>query len=948
MDCTIEWEVEPKHIPDLVAEFGPLDNVERNVIDQQARKISRDRGFNYGAQDFLEGEKREKFQEDFTKELEKVCEKENVLVRSAFIRNIVIPEPFLKQQRDKQIAVETKTTTEARQETQETDNKVALEKSTIAQAEQKVKAETKRLVAGIDQERENIASEVEAQVKELEASYAARMAKLDAERTRVTGDAKNDATKLKETADQRHPQDEAGGLPERRQRLPALHAGGPAEQGRGAAAVPQRAGHVLDEPGRQEHDPDAAGAGGARPTPNRRRINRKELNHRGTEDTEKTREFASSLCPLCPLWLKFFLEAFRCRIASIRRALLSVSDKTGLLDLARGLAALDVELISTGGTRKALADAGLAVRDVADVTGFPEMLDGRVKTLHPHIHGGILAVRDNPEHVAVLKQHGIEPIDLVVCNLYPFEATVARPGSTHEEIIENIDIGGPTLVRAGGQELPRRGRRHRPRPVRGRAGGDAAAPGRADAGRRANGWPRRRSPASPPTTGPSAAYFARRAGGDALPPHAGPALGASSPTCATARTRTSRPRSTSIPACRRACVATAEVLHGKELSFNNILDLDSALNLVREFDQPAAVVIKHNNPCGAAVSATLAEAFRKAYEGDPLSAYGGVLAFNREVDEATARQMTEPNRFIECVIAPGFSEAALRAAHDAADLEEERPPAAHRPARRRGRRPADAGAARRGRRLAGADAGRPRADDDFQDAKVVTKRPPTTAEMADLRFAWVVCKHVKSNAIVLAKDGMVVGVGAGQMSRVDSVHMAVRKAGERVQGVGAGVGRLLPVPRQRRRGGQGRRDGGGAAGRLDARRGLDRGLRRTRPGDGLHRRPAFPALKPTTGRPAPISLLPRKSCTILKSNVASGRDILAGPQSPRRSPGRSGVRKVPVWPFRPPPMISSKSWSKAASSTGTFSTRTSGGCGPPASCRTARRSSARRWSATAF
>jgi hypothetical protein len=200
MECTVEWEVEPTHIPDLVAEFGPLENVERNVIDQQARKISRDRGFNYGAQDFLEGEKREKFQEDFTKELEKVCTKQNVRVRSAFIRNILIPEAFLKQQRDKQIAVETKTTTEARQETQETDNKVALEKSTIAQAEEKVKAETKRLVAGIDQERENVTSEVEAQVKELQSSYAAKMAKLDAERTRVTGDAKNAAVKLKETA----------------------------------------------------------------------------------------------------------------------------------------------------------------------------------------------------------------------------------------------------------------------------------------------------------------------------------------------------------------------------------------------------------------------------------------------------------------------------------------------------------------------------------------------------------------------------------------------------------------------------------------------------------------------------------------------------------------------------------------------------------------------------
>ena len=200
MDCTIEWEVSPTHIPDLVAEFGPLENVQRNVIDLQAKKISQDRGFNYDAQDFLEGEKREKFQQDFTKELEKVCAKQNVLIRSAFIRNIVIPETILKQQRDKQIAIETKTTTEARELTQETENKVALEKSTIAQSEQKVRAETKRLVAGIDQESENAASEVETQVKEMRSSYAAKMAKLDAERTRATGDAKNEATRMKETA----------------------------------------------------------------------------------------------------------------------------------------------------------------------------------------------------------------------------------------------------------------------------------------------------------------------------------------------------------------------------------------------------------------------------------------------------------------------------------------------------------------------------------------------------------------------------------------------------------------------------------------------------------------------------------------------------------------------------------------------------------------------------
>jgi phosphoribosylaminoimidazolecarboxamide formyltransferase / IMP cyclohydrolase len=234
------------------------------------------------------------------------------------------------------------------------------------------------------------------------------------------------------------------------------------------------------------------------------------------------------------------------------------------------------------------------------------------------------------------------------------------------------------------------------------------------------------------------------------------------------------------PASRRASVATAEVLHGKELSFNNILDLDSALNLVREFSQPAAVVVKHNNPCGAAVSASLAEAFRKANEGDPVSAYGGVLAFNREVDEATARLATEPNHFIECVIAPSFSEAALNLFTT-------------RPTWKKNVRLLRTGPFGDGRRdviVRDVDGGvlvqtpdDRGPDADFQDAKTVTKRSPTTTEMADLHFAWAVCKHVKSNAIVLAKDGMVVGVGAGQMSRVDSVHMAVRKAGDRVQGV---------------------------------------------------------------------------------------------------------------------------------------------------------------------
>jgi phosphoribosylaminoimidazolecarboxamide formyltransferase/IMP cyclohydrolase len=476
---------------------------------------------------------------------------------------------------------------------------------------------------------------------------------------------------------------------------------------------------------------------------------------------------------------------------TIRRALLSVSDKTGLLDFARGLASLSVELISTGGTRKALADAGLAVRDVSDVTGFPEMLDGRIKTLHPRIHGGILAVRDNAEHAATLKQHNIEPIDLVVCNLYPFAATVAKPGSTHADIIENIDIGGPTLVRAAAKNYRdvtivtrpdqyaavldemRRGQETTPQhgettPQHGAALSDAT---RERLAAEAFGHVASYDAAI-------SAYFMRRAGGAAFPPY----LDLHWERKQTLRYGENPHQKAAFytnPAHRGACVASAEVLHGKELSFNNILDLDSALNLVREFGEPAAVCIKHNNPCGAAVSATLAAAFQRAYEGDPLSAYGGVLAFNREVDEATAMQITEPGRFIECAIAPCFSDAAFHllttrptwkknvrllrtgALDDGAVA-----------ARAMTIRDVDGGVLLQERDLNGIET-------DFKDARVVTKRQPSPREMTDLRFAWLVCKHVKSNAIVLAREGMVVGVGAGQMSRVDSVHLAVRKSGER-------------------------------------------------------------------------------------------------------------------------------------------------------------------------
>ncbi len=486
----------------------------------------------------------------------------------------------------------------------------------------------------------------------------------------------------------------------------------------------------------------------------------------------------------------------------IRRALLSVSDKTGIVELAKALATFNVELISTGHTRKALTEAGLQVRDISDVTGFPEMLGGRVKTLHPRVHGGILAVRDDKQHMETLKSHNIDPIDLVVCNLYPFRATVSRSGSTHEEIIENIDIGGPTLIRAAAKNFKDVAVVTDPGQYAGviaemrandggltlitreqlaceafslTAGYDSAVSayfvGRLEQEAR---------------EGPQNPFLNRWLGGTSFYHRGGPLP--SNLSLYMERRMALRygenPHQQAAfyvePGVQRPCVATAEALHGKELSFNNILDLDSALNLVREFTEPAAVVIKHNNPCGAAVGMTLEEAFRKAYEGDPLSAYGGVLAFNRAVDEATAYQITEPKRFIECIIAPEFSDEAFELLTNrptwkksvrllrTGDLTDD-------PARAQALdfRCVDGGFLVQGR---------DRIVNDFAAMQVPTKRRPTEQEMADLRFAWVVCKHVKSNAIVLAKDGMLVGVGAGQMSRVDSVHMAVRKAGERSTG----------------------------------------------------------------------------------------------------------------------------------------------------------------------
>jgi phosphoribosylaminoimidazolecarboxamide formyltransferase/IMP cyclohydrolase len=465
-------------------------------------------------------------------------------------------------------------------------------------------------------------------------------------------------------------------------------------------------------------------------------------------------------------------------IRPIRRALLSVSDKTGLAELGRGLAAFGVELVSTGGTRKALADAGLKVRDVAELTGFPEMLDGRVKTLHPHVHGGILAVRDNAEHMKTLAGHGIGLIDLVVVNLYPFEATAARPGVSHEEVVENIDIGGPSLVRAAAKNY------HDVAVLTSPAQYVSVLDEmKINAGSLSPETRERLAAAAFARTAAYdqsiATYFAGRAGRERLPEKLHLHFERRQPLRYGENPH--QPAAFYVePAPPPATVAAAAVLHGKELSYNNLLDLDSALNLVCEFRGPAAVVIKHNNPCGAAVAANLEEAFRKAYEGDPLSAYGGILGFNRPVDEATAVQISEPGRFVECVIAPDYAPAAFEVLTTRPSWKKSVRLLKTGPLEVRAGRPVGLDYRR-------VDGGllvqvRDEGGDDFGLAKVVTKRPPTEQEMDDLRFTWLVCKHVKSNAIVLGKDGMIVGVGAGQMSRVDSVHMAVRKAGPRGQG----------------------------------------------------------------------------------------------------------------------------------------------------------------------
>jgi len=472
---------------------------------------------------------------------------------------------------------------------------------------------------------------------------------------------------------------------------------------------------------------------------------------------------------------------------TIRRALLSVTDKTGLVELARELVVLGAELVSTGGTRQALVQAGLAVKDISEITGFPEILDGRVKTLHPAVHAGLLAKRDKPEHLQTLAEHQLPTFDLIVCNLYPFEETVAKPDCTPAKAIENIDIGGPTMIRAAAKnhagvavltdaaQYPAFVEELR------RSGGKVSLPTRqrlaAEAFSRIAAYDQA-----------IAAWFAGQQGNDLFPPE----LHLSWKKRASLRygENPHQPAAFYVdPHPGRASVASAEVLGGKELSFNNLLDLDSALTLVRGFAAPAAVVVKHNNPCGAAVADSQSEAFRRANEGDPLSAFGGIVGLNREVDAATATLMTEPGRFFEAIIAPSFSAEALQTLRT-------------RPKWKDSVRLLATGLLEGKasgfdlRRIEGGllVQGRDEAVVNWNEVKVVTQRKPTEAELADLAVAWSVVRQVKSNAIVLAKDCMVVGVGAGQMSRVDSVQIAVRKAGDRSRGSVLASDAFFPFP----------------------------------------------------------------------------------------------------------------------------------------------------------
>jgi phosphoribosylaminoimidazolecarboxamide formyltransferase/IMP cyclohydrolase len=451
------------------------------------------------------------------------------------------------------------------------------------------------------------------------------------------------------------------------------------------------------------------------------------------------------------------------QLRRIQRALISVSDKTGIVDFARELARFDVEIISTGGTAKTLRDAGIAVRDISEVTGFPEMMDGRVKTLHTKVHCGILAIRDNQEHATAMTAHAIQPIDLVVVNLYPFEETVAR-GAGYDDCVENIDIGGPAMVRAAAKNH-----------------GDVAvvvdtadyAEVIREIGEHGGTTLSFRKRLAAKAYARTAAYdsaisnwFANELKDDAPVYRTfGGRLGeklryGENPHQIAASYKGGEPR---------AGVLTARQLQGKELSYNNLNDTDAAYECVAEFDPKrtaAVVIVKHANPCGVAEGETLFNAYQKALACDPVSAFGGIIATNRPLDAEAAKAMVEI--FTEVIIAPGASDEAIKLIGAKKNLRLLLTDALPDPRAKGLTFKSIAG----GMLVQSRD----NAVADELDLKVVTKRAPTATEMADLRFAFRVAKHVKSNTIIYAKDRATVGIGAGQMSRVDSARIAARKA----------------------------------------------------------------------------------------------------------------------------------------------------------------------------
>ena len=471
-------------------------------------------------------------------------------------------------------------------------------------------------------------------------------------------------------------------------------------------------------------------------------------------------------------------------MSKIQRAILSVTDKTGLVEFARKLAGLGVELISTGGTAKLLRDSGIQVNDISDLTGFPEMLDGRVKTLHPKVHGGILHRRDVASHRSAVAEHGIQPIDMVVVNLYAFEKTATKPGVHFEELIENIDIGGPSMIRSAAKNFQDVAVVTSPEDYVAIADELAKSGGELSS---ATKWrlAQRAFATTAAYDSAIASTLERVSSNGHRELH--PAEGFPN-TLRLSFNKTMDLRYGENPHQKAAMysdgsgngVANGRQLQGKELSYNNIVDLQAAWDLAQEFAEPVCAIIKHTNPCGTATGKTLLEAYKKALECDPVSAFGGVIGVNRTIDAAAAEEMAK--LFLEVIAAPSFDEGAKAKF-----------------ASRKNLRLVEIKNAPEKWVLKNVSGGILVQDADVRplteaDLKVVTKRPPTAEEKRALLFAWKICKHVKSNAILYARDGQSVGVGAGQMSRVDSCKIGAMKAVLPLKGTVAASDAFFPFP----------------------------------------------------------------------------------------------------------------------------------------------------------